>query len=152
MQRLILLGFAILLAAVCVPGRASGDMPPADKAPPQVTPPEPTFSRGQVLSHGLPVCLILKDALEIVKLDVEQGMEAAKALFAAKEKCAGVAVSGPMVGRVVHSAGVIRDGKKVTVKVVEILGADNKVMAYFFTTAVIAASVVPVDPKTRRTV
>lgn len=111
------------------------------------------FARGQMLEHSLLVCLDQKDAIDLVKIDAEKGFEAAKEAWDKKEKCAGLPVFGPTVGRVVFSAEVKRDGKKLTMKVVEILGEGSKVLAYFLTTGNVAAklTVPPPTDKSGRT-
>lgn len=92
------------------------------------------FSLGMVLSHALSVCLDRKDAEELLKTDVEKGFEAATAVWNAKEKCAMVPVQGPKVGKVIKSGKVKRDGKELTMSIVEIIGEKGEVMAYFLTT------------------
>lgn len=91
------------------------------------------FQRGERLNHQLAVCLDKADALEILKADKEKGFEAAQTVWNEKDKCASVPVVGPLVGSVVASAKISRDGEFATMRVVEILGKDG-VIAYFFTT------------------
>lgn len=89
-----------------------------------------SFTQGEVLSHVLSVCLAKEDAIEVVRTHAEKGMDAARAAFAAKEKCDAVPVSGLRVGNVVFSAKT--DAGET--RVVEIKGPEG-VVAYFLTTA-----------------
>lgn len=97
-----------------------------------------SFKTGETLNHMLSVCVEKKDAIEIVETDVAKGYEAAAEVWNAKEYCMTLPVQGPAVGKVVHSAKVKRDGKEVTVFVVEIV-VDGKVQAYFLTTLPVQA-------------
>lgn len=128
-----------LLAAFLI--AVAGDMPPP-AAP--VAPPVESFALGQVLTHTLSVCLDKADALEIAAA-AKVSHEAALERWGAKEGCQNVPVSGPTVGRVVHSAEVLRNGAKVTLRVVEILrGA--RVIGYFLTTSPVSAKLEITEP------
>jgi len=89
------------------------------------------FYRGQVLEHALSVCLKKEDAIAVVAADSENGLAVAIDIWQSKE-CAGpVPVVGLTVGEVVFSAKVKRDGKELTMQVVEILGLEGKPIGYF---------------------
>lgn len=111
-----------------------------------------SITLGQPLEHTLSVCLKKADAIEIVNAEVEKGYEAANVLWMTKDECATVPVVGPTAGDVVHTVSVVRDGKKLTVRVVEIKDAKGVVMGYFMSSLPIVATleVVPKikpDPK-----
>lgn len=91
------------------------------------------FHRGGALTHMLSVCLDKQDAVEIVKADAEKGQDAAAAAWDSKTRCATVPVTGAFVGKAVFSAQVVREGKKLTASVVEILDKDGAVLGYFLT-------------------
>lgn len=135
-----------VIAALAFVLFVAGDMPP-EAAKPIEAPPIP-FSLGQTLSQGLSVCLDKKDAIELVEIDAEKGVVAASEAFEKKERCAGVPVFGPTVGRVVFSVRATRDGRPATVKVVEILSGET-VLGYFITTAPVSAKVDVTEPPKR---
>lgn len=95
---------------------------------------ELSFIRGQKLQHELSVCLDKSVALAILDADSKKGFEAAKAIWSATDRCQAIPVVGPLVGAVVKSANVRRNGKTLVGRVVEIIN-DGKVIGYFFTTA-----------------
>lgn len=100
---------------------------------------------GQVLTHSLSVCIDKADAVEIVEA-ARVSNEAAAKKWAEKDRCLNVPVSGPTVGRVVHTAAdVPRDGKRVTLRVVEIISA-GKVVGYFMTQWVVSAKLEITEP------
>ena len=116
------------------------------------------FSVGETLNHMLSVCLQKADAIEIVNTDATKGLEAANALWDAKPECNTVPVVGLVVGGVVHSASVLRDGKGVTMRVVE-LKDGSAVAGYFLSSRPLLAKLevteppkksIPIDPKTNR--
>jgi len=90
------------------------------------------FTQGEKLSHNLSVCISKADAVEIVNTDEKDGFDAASKVWNAKAECVTLPVVGPVVGKVVHSAMVKRNGQKVRAHVVEIL-VDGKPVAYFIT-------------------
>ena len=94
---------------------------------------EMTFTRGQVLNHALSVCLDKSDAIAILDTHAKDGHEAAQALWDKKERCSTVPVRGHVVGRIVHSVAVKRDGKELIARAVEIVG--DEVLGYFITTS-----------------
>jgi hypothetical protein len=73
--------------------------------------------------------------VKIVEAHKQGGMEAAEAAWNKNDKCGNIVVQGPTVGKVVHSATVDMGGKKVIASVVQILGDDGEVVAYFITTS-----------------
>ena len=94
-----------------------------------------SFYKGQELQHMLDICVEKNDALEVVNTEAKEGFEAAQAMWMAKDACGTEAVSGPIVGKVVHTVNVVRRGKPLVSKVIEILSpVDDKVLAYFITT------------------
>jgi hypothetical protein len=90
---------------------------------------EVTFHKGQRLTHALSVCLKLEDAQAVAS--APSHAKAAE-IFMSKPECAEVPVIGPQVGKVVFSSVMEKDGKKTTVRVVEILDKGD-VIAYFIT-------------------
>jgi hypothetical protein len=98
---------------------------------------EASFVRGQVLNHNLSVCLDKADAVAIIEADEKDGRDAANAVWMAADRCLTVPVQGPLVGKVVKSAKVVRDGQTKTARAVEIVN-DGVVIGYFLTTAPMA--------------
>lgn len=93
------------------------------------------FTAGEELRHNLSACLEKADALAIAKADVEHGFAAALALWEKNDKCATVPVVGPLVGKVIFTGQIEREGKKLTMRVVEILDPETKKpLGYFLTT------------------
>lgn len=88
-----------------------------------------TFHQGETLTHSLSVCLKLEDAKAVASAKTH---EKAAEIFNGNAQCAEITVIGPQVGKVVFKNTMERDGKKVSVKVVEILES-GKVAAYFLT-------------------
>lgn len=94
-----------------------------------------SFTIGEVLEHQLSVCLDKVTAIQILDTDSRSGFEAAAKIWEAEDRCQTVPVVGPKVGQVVHTAVITRDGKKLTSRVVEIIGTDGKtVIGWFLTT------------------
>lgn len=107
--------------------------------PVSAIPQELAFITGDKLSHNLSVCLDKDAAIAIVDADSKSGYEAASKLWAENDRCQSVPVmGGPRVGKVVHSAKIVRDGKSLTARVVEVIGEDNAVLGYFITTGTVA--------------
>lgn len=101
------------------------------------------FETGMVLNHMLAACIEKQDAVDIVNADSKGGYDAGAAAFASKEKCGAVPVQGATVGNVVYSGPIERDGKKLSLQVVEIIW-EGKVVAFFITSGTVGkASVLP---------
>lgn len=101
----------------------------------------PTFTQGEELNHHLSICQFKADAIEVLDADARAGFEAASKVWMAKDNCVSLPVVGGTVGLVVHTAPVVRDGKKLVAKVVEIV-FDKKVVGYFLTTGDVNRKVV----------
>ena len=97
------------------------------------------FMTGESLKHNLSVCLQKSDAIAILDAEVKGGFEAAAELWNKSAQCGNTDVVGPTVGKVVHSAPVVRGEQKMTVSVVEIIGQSGEVMGYFLTSAKVEA-------------
>lgn len=97
------------------------------------------FTTGEVLKHNLSVCLQKSDAIAIVNAEVKGGFEAAAEVWNKAAQCGNTDVIGPTVGKVVHSAQIVRGDKKLTVSVVELIGQGGDVLGYFLTSAKVEA-------------
>lgn len=93
------------------------------------------FTIGEEMTHGVSACLELADAKAIVNADRDSGKAAGEKAWAEADKCRNMMVSdGPKVGKVVYSVRSKRDSGVVTLRVVEILHPDGKmVIGYFIT-------------------
>lgn len=92
------------------------------------------YHAGNVLSGPLLACLSKENAIAVVKLDHDKGLEAAKEFFNdPKNECDIVVASGQTVGKSVFRASAKRGDKTVYIDVVEILGDTNEPLAYFMT-------------------
>lgn len=113
--------FAILLAAFgALPAHAAGDW---------------HFTTGEELAHGVSMCLDLTGAQAIVNAHRDSGAAAGEKAWAENARCRNMPISGgPLVGKVVYSVSVKRDGEDAMLRVVEVLHPDGKtVLAYFIT-------------------
>ena len=103
------------------------------------------FTAGEELAHGLSVCLDLADAKAMLNTDRDAGNEAAQKLWTSLTRCRNLNVAGPKVGKVVYSVETKRDGKPLTLRVVEILDEEGKrVIAYFITAREVKAAGRPI--------
>lgn len=93
-----------------------------------------SFSRGETLHHTLSACITKEDAMEIANADADGGVGAAQVVWEKKDGCQTVPVIGYTVGKVVHVRSIVRDGMKLTMRVVEIIEG-KEVVAYFLTSA-----------------
>ena len=93
------------------------------------------FTVGEEMTHGVSACLELADAKAIVNADRDSGKAAGEKAWAEADKCRNMMVSdGPKVGKVVYSVKVKRGDGAATLRVVEILHPDGKmVIGYFIT-------------------
>lgn len=115
------LALVVLLFMVSTAARADGD---------------DHYTVGEELQHHMAICLDLSDAKAIVDAHRTGGMEAAKKIWDAADRCRNLPVGGgPRVGKVVYAAIVEMNGEKVTVRVVEIVPpGGGAAIAYFMTT------------------
>lgn len=97
------------------------------------------FAKGEPLAHQLSVCLDKDDAVAIVKEHAEKGLDAAKAMWDAKDRCQTVPVISATVGETVLSLPVMVNGEKRTGRVLEIIRGGG-VIGYFLTTAPLSDS------------
>ena len=93
-----------------------------------------TFTLGEKLQHNLSVCIEKSDAIAVMQAEADSGYEGAYKLWSEKDGCATVPVIGPHVGNVVYAVAIVREGKKLIGRVVEIIDG-GKVLGYFLTTA-----------------
>lgn len=93
-----------------------------------------SFRTGEALNHMLSVCLDKKVATDILKADSEKGFATADVMWSSADNCATIPVVGAVVGKVVLSAPIKRNGKEFTGKIVEILDPKTgEAIAWFIT-------------------